>query len=222
MRDGSERCHPASTGSEMGLSVATQLAKLERVAGRHDARTCDGVADGCREEVLDDRIADRQVCTAEHAEWQKEHVGDRVLETDGHKRRDWEPDANHLACKVVGGASKPDSHTDKPIAKDCLHNGRKEGAAALLDRGGNSQVLGAAAEDACVLCRKRKESAADDVADIGEGPALDQIFKRAQALVQRCGHGRAVASEELATRHQDEQEVDREECCEDKFLEAWV
>ena len=69
---------------------------------------------------------------------------------------------------------------------------------------------------------EREAAAADDVADVRHTPRSDQVVHVDEALEERRGHGGRVAREELAARHEDEEQVDGKERREDELLQARV
>mmetsp|Transcript_39540 Transcript_39540/g.73719 ORF Transcript_39540/g.73719 Transcript_39540/m.73719 type:complete len:229 (-) Transcript_39540:426-1112(-) len=187
-------------------------------ASTHHKGSSNGVANRDRDQVLQQNVRPGQRRPGEDAGGQDEHVRHGVLEADGNEHGDGEPNAHHLSSEILGHGAKPHGHAHKPVAHDALHHSLSESGAALLQDGVHGHVSGAGGEHPRVACHCVDEKAAKDVANVGNAPVAEDLLHRHLLLEVADRHARRVASEQLATSLEDQEQVDGEERREDRLL----
>src|SRR5699024_10498063 len=180
----------------------------------------DGAADCVSEEdsgkIFD--IVEPVEGSCKNSGWDDEHVCDDVLESDGDKCHDREPDAEDFSGDVVCGIREPDGETDEPVGTDggheCFWEWFVDFTCGDLDR---FFEIWACFGIADVMAEKiGDEDGADEVADGDDAPIFHDLICRDFVCESCGGKGHHVSGQKLAACDDDKDEAERENGCADE------
>lgn len=194
-------------GSSLLVLALEPLSKGRAIESHDTERSTNNVSEGNGEEILHEEIGDRNLCATHHSQGNDEHVGNGVIKSKRHERRDGEPDGNHLASERRAARCHVHSHADEPVAEDAADKGSLEGQRAL--GGGNGSTGGGVAEGSRFVREVGKEERSDEVTGVGSDPVFDEIGAGGLALHRSGGDKGGVSSEELSSSDQGHYETER-------------
>ena len=95
-----------------GLPIAQRVDDTNAHGATYD------VAEGHRQQVCRQKGPKAHRGAERDAQGHHEHVGDRVLEAQGHKGGDGEPDGDRLAGRAAARIGHPHRRAHQPVAQD--------------------------------------------------------------------------------------------------------
>lgn len=173
----------------------------------------DDVADGDREEVVEQELGEAHLSAIHHTGGYVVHIGDRVLEAHHHKGHHRTPEPHHLTGHRIRRRRQPDGKADKPIGPYATHKGITPGERGLClrsgaDKGAKSLRLHQSCEvDEEVV----PEECAEEVGTPDHSPAEQYTPPSYFTLHRRRYQDGTVPGKELRPCYDDEDDAEGEE-----------
>ena len=173
----------------------------------------DDVAEGDREEVVEQELGETDLSAIHHTGGYVVHIGDRVLEAHHHKGHHRTPEPHHLTGYGIRRRRQPDGETDKPIGPHATDEGFTPGERGLrLSSGADKGAKSLGLHQPCEVDEEVvPEERAEEVGTPDHSP-VEQYTPPSHSPLHRSRHQHGtVPCKELRPCNDDEDDTEGKE-----------